>query len=215
MRTARGFTLIEILLATALLAAALTLAFATVIAASRTVDRGEALAARSERMRAVESVLRRRLAGARPVPFGFDESTGLPLRFVGEPDRVRFVADLPDYLGRGGPHLHDVFVAEQNGRVQLALGLNVVLAGEVIEESPPREPELLAEDLRTARFRYRALDEQGRPGEWQERWELADQLPLMVEVTLSDADGREWPPLVVALPLAASMAGGVPGVPLQ
>ena len=40
----RGFTLIEILLATALLAAGLALAFATLRAAGATAERGEALA---------------------------------------------------------------------------------------------------------------------------------------------------------------------------
>ena len=34
-------------------------------------------------------------------------ASALPQRFIGEPDRMRFVADLPDYLGRGGPYLHD------------------------------------------------------------------------------------------------------------
>src|SRR5690606_33473967 len=53
MRRTRGFTLIEILLATALLAAGLALAFATLRAAGATADRGEALAQRNEHMRAV------------------------------------------------------------------------------------------------------------------------------------------------------------------
>ncbi|HZH44612.1 MAG TPA: prepilin-type N-terminal cleavage/methylation domain-containing protein [Lysobacter sp.] len=208
---ARGFTLIEVLLATALLAAGITLAFATVIAASRTVERGEAVAARNERMRAVESVLRRRLAGARAVPFGFDQDRGLPVRFLGERDRMRFVADLPDYLGRGGSHLHDLAAVRDGDALRLDLGLTMVLAGNVVEEKPPRPPETLARELREVRFRYRALGADGRMGEWQERWDVADQLPLLVEVTVRDGDGRPWPPLVVALPLAAAASGaGVP-----
>ena len=203
-----GFTLGEVLLATVLLAAGLALAFATLSAATGAASRGEAMAGRNERMRAVEGFLRRRVAAARPVPFAMDDDTLLPTRFVGESDRMRFVADLPDYLGRGGPYLHDFRIEGDGAEVRLVLALNIVLAGQTIEDPEPRPPELLADDLRVARFRYRGLDAEGALGEWQERWTTIEQLPLLVEVTMSDAEGRAWPPLVVALPLAGASVGG-------
>lgn len=208
-RSARGFTLIEILLATVLLAAALTLAFATLVAATRSAGQGELMAERSERLRAVEGFLRSRLTAARPIAFGFDQASALPQRFVGEPDRMRFVADIPNYLGRGGPYLHDFAIEDADDGRRIVLGLQMVQAGEVVDEEPP-PPELLVDDLESARFRYRALDAEGRLGEWVERWETPEQLPLLVEVTLRDRDGRAWPPLVVWLPLAAGADG--PGV---
>ncbi len=205
-----GFTLIEVLLATVLLAAALALAFATLRAATATAQRGEAIAQRSERMRAVELFLRRRIGGTRPVGFGMDEANGVPLRFIGEPDRLRFVADLPDYLGRGGPYLHDLTVVDgENGR-QLRIAFSMVVAGETFEESDPRPPELLAEQLQSARFRYRTLTNEGQLGEWLDRWESVDRLPLQVEVTLQDLEGRQWPPMIVYLPLAGSAIGAQP-----
>ena len=200
---ARGFTLVEVLLATVLLAAGLALAFATLVAATRTATRGEAMAEHSERLRAVEGFMRRRLSAARPVAFGFDQASALPQRFIGERDRMRFVADLPDYLGRGGPYLHDFTVEEADGAARITLGLDMVQGAGVVEE-PPRPPEVLVEGLDRASFRYRAMDAEGRLGEWSERWETMEQLPLLVEVTLHDADGRAWPPLVVRLPLAAA-----------
>ncbi|UNK48925.1 prepilin-type N-terminal cleavage/methylation domain-containing protein [Lysobacter sp. S4-A87] len=218
-RTGRpgGFTLIEVLLATVLLVAGLALAFTTLGAANRTAIRGEAMADRSEHMRAVAGFLRSRLTATRPVAFGFDEGKGTPIRFVGEPDRLRFVADLPDYLGRGGPYLHDLTVegdgGGEGGDARISLTLSMVLAGQTIEESPPRPPELLVEGLREARFRYRALDAEGRLGDWQDKWEISERLPLLVEVTLVDRDGQAWPPLVVSLPLAVQLDGA--GLPVQ
>lgn len=206
-RAAAGFTLVEVLLATVLLAAGLGLAFATLVASTKAASRGEAMAQRSERTRAVEGFLRKRLTAARPVPFAIDDDTMLPQRFVGEPERMRFVADLPDYLGRGGPYLHDFRIEEGADGVRIVVALSLVLAGEVVEDPEARPPELLADGLREARFRYRSLDADGGMGDWTERWEAVEQLPLLVEVTLTDADGREWPPLVVALPLAALTAG--------
>lgn len=204
--TMRGFTLIEVLIATVLLAGGLTLAFATIGAATRTTQRGEGMAAHSERIRAVEGFLRRRLEAARPVPFNFEPDTGVAERFIGEPDRMRFVADLPDYLGRGGPYLHD-FTIEDGGE-RITLGLNMVLAGKVVEESEQRAPEVLAEGLESARFRYRSYAPDGTLGDWQEKWDTVEQLPLMVEVTLKDRNGEAWPPVIVALPLAAMTATG-------
>lgn len=201
----RGFTLIEILLATALLAMGLALGFATLRAATATVDRGERLAERTERMRAVDGFLRRRLASARPIAFATDPDTGRMIRFIGEPDRVRFVADLPNYLGRGGPHLHDVAVLDGERGPVLAVAFTMVLSGSLIEAREARPPEALVPDLADARFRYRGLGEDGRLGEWSDRWEQVDALPLQVSVELASRSGGRWPPLLVSLPQGAGM----------
>lgn len=203
VRRMRGFTLVEVILATVLLASGLALAFATITASTRTVSRSEQLAAKQERIRSVETFLRRRLSATRPVAFGIDEATNLPRRFIGASDRVQFVADLPDYLGRGGPYLHDFSVEDD----RMLLSLSMVLGGEIVEERETIKPEPLVEGLRSARFRYRALDGQGGLGEWLDEWTAVEQLPLLVEVSLVDADGTAWPPLVINLQLAGTATG--------
>jgi general secretion pathway protein J len=120
---------------------------------------------------------------------------------------MRFVADQPDYLGRGGPYLHELAIERAGDGVSLTLALTMVLAGEAVDEPQPRPPEILADGLRAARFRYRALDADNRLGEWTGKWETGEALPLQVEITLRDADGHDWPPLLVALPLAGSFTG--------
>jgi len=44
-------------------------------------------------------------------------------------------------------------------------------------------------------------------GPWLDEWKTHDRLPMQVEVTLRDADGRAWPPMIVALPLSAGYGG--------
>lgn len=208
-RRAAGFTLIEVLLATTLLAAGLALAFATLRAATATATRGEAIAQRSERMRAVEGFLRARLTGLRPVGFGLDEDSGLAQRFVGDATHMRFVADLPDYLGRGGPYLHTLAIERDGDRFRLTVDLTLVQGGEPVVAAQPRPPELLVDGLGAARFRYRTLDQYNQPGQWQSQWTMTEALPLQIEIDLRDADGRAWPSLVVAPPLAGSYGGRI------
>lgn len=203
---ARGFTLIEVLLATVLLAAGLALAFASLRAASGTTQRGEELARRSERVRAVEGFLRRRISAARPLAFGNDADSGVQQRFLGDEISMRFVADLPDYLGRGGPYLHTLRIEDDGQGVRIDVALDMVQAGSVVSERAERPPETLVDGLADVRFRYRALGADNTLGEWQPGWDDPERMPLQVQVLLRDRDGRDWPPLVIALPLASSYA---------
>lgn len=199
----RGFTLLEVLLATALLAAGLAIGFATLRAAIATAQRGEEISQRSERMRSVERFLRERLQSALPMGFGTDKDTGMPIRFIGEPQRIRFVADLPDYLGRGGPYLHDIHVANVDGAQRLVVDLKMIVAGAVIED-PKQAPESLVPQLKHARFLYRGLDENNRLAGWTTTWKASDQLPVQVAVDLGSAGDDAWPQLVVTLPQASN-----------
>lgn len=197
IRRARGFTLLEVLLATALLAAGLALAFATLRSATAVTGRGEAMAREHERIRAVEGYLRPRLAGALPIALATEPASGMPLRFIGEPQRMRFVAELPGYLGEGGPQLHDLTVASTGRALELRLGFAMVQDGEVLEGT--RIHERLAGGLRRVAFRYRGLDADGALGPWRERWEASDRLPLQVAMHVEPAAGAPWPPLVATL----------------
>lgn len=208
MRRARGFTLLEVLLATTLLATALALAFATLRAAGATVQRGEAMAERNERMRAVTGFLRQRIASADGIVFATDRTAGTPLRFVGDAGRMRFVAELPNYLGQGGPHLHELRVLDG----ALEVGFRMVLAGEAIEDTRARAPEPLAEGLRSVAFAYQTYDASGEPGQWREEWTQPEALPLRVRVRIADGQGA-WPELVVALPMAAAHGMAERGAP--
>ena len=203
----RGFTLMEVLVATMLLAAALSLGFATLRASSAAATRGEDRSARNERMRSVENFLRKRIGSALPIAFDVNNATGQPLRFVGEEDQMRFVADLPAYLGRGGPHLHDVTVVDDDeGGLRLQVEFSVVLVNKVFGEREAGPPERLVGGLKKVKFEYRALDAQNRMGDWRTRWEQVDRMPLQVRVTIVDDRGDTWPPMVVALPQGASFS---------
>lgn len=206
IRRQHGFTLIEVLLATMLLAAGLTLGFATLRAAGATVERGEAMAARNERMRAVSEFLRSRIGGAQGIVFNLDQATGQAQRFAGDARSMRFVADLPDYLGRGGPHLHELSIEGRESGQALQVDFRIVVAGETLPTPNPRPPEPLADGLRSVQFAYRTNTQDGKLGAWQPQWDYPESLPLQVRVQIADTRGP-WPLLIIALPQAAN--GGI------
>src|SRR5699024_9733853 len=121
------------------------------------------------------------------------------LRFVGGPDRMRFVSDLPPYLGHGGPALHDIAAVRDRDGLRLEVSFATVLAGQTWRDDPPRPPEPLADGLAGVRFSYRGVDAQGALGGWLDEWPEPERLPLQVRVEVEGEHEGPWPTLVVNL----------------
>lgn len=200
-----GFTLIEVLLATAVLAFGLTLAIAALRAASVSVGRGEQEATRTEQVRVVQQFLRRQIGATRPLAFEMDEQTFVTKVIKGEPDTLRFVAPMPGYLSRGGAYVQTLSLVDEGDHQRLEFSGQMLVGMEAIEEAEPRPPFVLLEDIAEASFEYRGIDQTGILSVWLPRWEIEDRLPMQVRMKVRFVDpATVWPPFVVVLPLAAS-----------
>ncbi len=202
---ARGFTLVEVLVAIGLLAFGMTLAIAALRGATQASNHAEATAQRGERLRAVQGFLRSQLSGALPISFQNDTDSGQATLVIGKNDELRFVAGMPGYLGRGGAYLQTFkLVSGADGR-QLTfefqqLGPDGPLPAE-------RPPQVLLDGIADARFEYRTIDSQGRPGSWQGAWNQSGTLPPLLRLRLRFSDPKNaWPDLVVAVRLGAASA---------
>lgn len=205
---ARGFSLIEMLVAVGLMAAGLALAFGIVQGSVRASASAEQLAAHSDRLRTVQGFLRRQLAGALPQPIapeaGFEDIRLLRL----SDDQVEFVGEMPGYLGRGGAYLQ-VFRLQRGAR-----GMALVFEHRLMTPEGPlkaeRPPEVLIDGLVEARFAARAFGPDGRPEDWSGRWDRLGQLPSQVRVEARFDESRfRFPTLVVPLRYSLSGATGV------
>lgn len=206
---AGGFTLIEVVLATLLLALGLAIAFSTLHTASGTVQRADAVAARNEHLRAVQALLYRTLQAAQPIVLARQETTQQAIWFEGKTDRLRLVAPMPGYMSRGGPYIVTLrFVPSPSGDgTALQYAFAMLVDEKPLEADGRRPPEELLDGIAQARFEYRGLAADGTAGPWQSQWDRASQLPLQVRIVLRFRDtSRPWPPFVAALPLGFAQA---------
>lgn len=209
MRPARGFTLMEVLLATALLAAGMALAFTTLRTATGSVARAEHLAAATEQTRSAQRFVRRQVSLALPLVYERNERTGLARQLWGEPGRLVFVGNMPGHLSHGGPHLQmlELVPDDDRGRegYRLEFSYRLLIGEMVVEPEDARPPVILVDGIADGVFEFRGLLADGEMSDWEPGWEMPMQLPRLVRLNLRFVDERRfWPPLAMALNLTES-----------
>lgn len=202
-----GFTLLEILLASTLLAILLTLAYSTLSSAVRTTRSGEAQIERTDEVRVTQEFLRRQLSHAMPVAFEEPEDGGDRKVFEADDRRLRFVGPMPGHLSRGG--LHVQWLELTSGRDGMRLDFDHHQLNGYDPDDPKgedeRPPVTLLDGIADASFEYKALDEQGELGDWDTDWEDSESLPVLVKLSVRfENERRFWPLFEVPMKLAAA-----------
>jgi general secretion pathway protein J len=190
----RGFTLLEVLGALALLALLLVGVYSGVRTATHAVRSGEAAIGRMDQVRSAQQFLRTELAQARAVPLSRTDK-GDPIFFTGDAHEMRFVAPLPGYLGKLGPQLQQLKLVA-NGRGTSRLEASFALMPP--DGSAPHalgEPEVLVDGIREGSFSYRAPDTQEKPGDWGDKWDATRVMPRIVRIALTLDGNSAWPEL--------------------
>jgi prepilin-type N-terminal cleavage/methylation domain-containing protein len=198
MRFARGFTLIEVMLALALAAVVLLTAFGALRIGASAWERAEARADAQHHERAILQLLERTVSSAAPylaVPRGGDPGGML---FEGSSTRLAFAtssAPLPFEV----PVAYAAVVIEltPEPRPGLAVRQRVLPAAEPFA---PADPVLIDASVASLELRYRRDD-----GSWQDDWDARKEqgLPVAVEITLATGvpgtARAERPPLVIPI----------------
>jgi general secretion pathway protein J len=194
----RGLTLLELLIATTLLAITLSLAYAALNTAMRSDDKVEAVIERSESLRSSEAFLRRQLAAIRPL-YAAENARGItPLLFDGHTDQLQFIAPVPVRQ----PQLAGL----QAFRLSLAddqLLLQMQSADDFGEASTAAARRLV--QLVDARFEYYGRLRSEESAGWHDDWNEHGHLPRMIGLRWTEK-GREarW---VFAVPSGVASGG--------
>lgn len=193
MTSARGFTLVELLIALAIVGALLVTAFGGMRVVLGAAQRGEELTESHQHVRSMATVLGRAVGAAFPYKGAFGDTPEAKLLFRGEESRIQFVTQAP-------PYPLPIPVAFTAVVIERVDGEGLVVRERAL---PNREPfaaaPVVLRDPSVATLRFRYMDD-GRT--WQEKWEDEDTMPLAVEVSVAATlNGRAevLPPVVVGL----------------
>ncbi len=202
MRRQHGFTLVEILIALSIGALLISLVYGAVRIGQRSTTALIDQTGDNEVMRIGWQFTHDALTRALPIP-SRDNSDDKTL-FIGNPDRIQFVADMPAYVGIGG-------------LMQIALGIETSPKGEQLvltrqhfdkatasATAETAQQAVLVDELDGFDVRYFGATDIGVAPSWQSDWPSQVILPNLIQIRVTPKDGEPWP-LLVARPLTGTV----------
>lgn len=203
-----GFTLVELLIAIALFGLILTGLYSGLRMATRASDAGEAHATDSDELRAVMGFLRFELGQVYPLVFSDEDDQ--QVIFEGEPDRLMFVARLPQHRGVEGAYLISL-VADQD-RLVLRYRLTKPDRAYLFESGDTGKEVVLVPGVENVGFSY--YGKRGRSARFYSRWDDPERLPKLLRLRIRPKGrGVHWPDLIV--PIRAEVQEDAPELVLQ
>jgi general secretion pathway protein J len=205
----RGFTLVEVLLAMTLMSMLLALAYGGLRASTRATEKGQQILDDSNRIRMAHQFVRKQLTQLLPLAFDEDETQQLRTVFEGSSRRIRYVAQMPGYLGFGGPQVQELEFVQGEEGLELVLS-HALLQGFEEEYLYEREPVLLLDKVQTAEFSFLGIDENGEMTQWTPDWEDETVLPSAVALDVRFVDDVfiQWPVLTTSVRIDQGAVGG-------
>jgi general secretion pathway protein J len=194
---AAGFTLIEVLVALAVLGLLGVLVFSGSRIAGKTWSRVTEQTVASADIRAVHDVLRQAISSAYPNPL-LGGPTNNRIAFEGESEQISLIAPLPAAIASGvRATMRFSVIAGARSRA-LVMDWRFDLPGVDGGGLPPEQRVVLLEDVTMVRFSYfGSADGVGAP-QWLDRWSGRARLPGLVRVHIvrHGPGSEEWPDLV-------------------
>ena len=207
---ARGFTLVELLLALTLMSMLLALAYGGLRAATRAADKGQAILADSGRIRMAHQFVRKQLNQMAPLVFAESEDQQERSVFTGDARKIRYVAPMPGYLGFGGPQVQELAIVSGADGDELVLS-HALLQGFEEQNLNLRDPIVLLKKIEFAEFSFLGRDETGDLSGWASQWEQPGLLPDAVSLHIEFTEDVyiHWPLLTASVRVDPSALEGL------
>jgi general secretion pathway protein J len=201
-RSQRGFTLLEVLIALAIVGALLVIAFGGMRVALAAWRQGEDRAEAHQHVRGVALLLARTIEGAYPYSGAPGEAPESVLLFRGTADRLELVTQSPPFSFPVPVAFTAVVIALSEDRDRPGL---VIAQRALPNRNPFTDATPLFQDPAIASVELKYLDDSGS---WQDAWDARNEnhLPRAVRIslgTLVNGTPRQLPPLTISLRVGA------------
>lgn len=195
----RGFTLIELVVAMALLGTMLLLLYSGLTFALKGWDAGDANGRRTADRRIGENFLRRELSEL--FPMRWKDPMALKLAFEGEAQRLRFVSSRPAGITQGGLSLVGLEVEPDASSRARHLVMRRALPDDEAKDFAPLERaeqrSILIADIDSVVFSYFGAESAFAEPSWMDTWTIVGRVPMMVRLRMKSSDGTFLPEMVV------------------
>ncbi len=201
-RGARGFTLLELLIAMTLLGLLAGLLFGGLSFGIRVWEKGDAELEKMAELQIAQGLIRRLISRSLLSDLAEDENEDTAI-FEGTPDTLHFVGPAPAQSLPGGLYRMSIRADDESGERRLVMAWWLFDP----DEREPREGEdenvvVLVENISDISFAFfgTADEDADRDSRWRDRWEDMPGLPRLVRINLTfpEGDRRIWPELIVA-----------------
>jgi general secretion pathway protein J len=198
-RTARGFTLVELLVGMSVVAITLALAGAGLRVVSRDWDRNARRIDNQDMLARTFDLLQRDAAAAQRVVATLSDKSWFV--FSGQPGSVSFVVLEPPYPTPSGAYFVNYAFGERNGAAEL-IRARAPFSQNMMRfpgATPANRVVLMSGNFQYS-FSYGQLTAGGRTV-WHGAWTYEDRLPDLIQLLIADGDTGEAvaPPIIVRL----------------
>ncbi len=190
MTRARGFTLLEVLIALGLISIIMVILFSSLRTASKAWDAVDRAVYRLDEERRAQRFLNDRLS--RAVMLRLKTGRGNPVAFAGDDEHLSFVTSLFEFLEYGGIYAVDLYY-KADGKALMLRFAPFDPSHALADQFDQAREDTLLEQVDSLHFNY--LDKRGN---WNDEWH-ENRPPKLVRIAISAAD-KTWPDMLIAVP---------------
>lgn len=202
MRRSRGFTLIEMVVAMALLGTMMLLLYSGLTFGLRSWDAADTNGRRTADRRIAENFLRREIGET--FPMRFKDPMTLRIAFEGKENRLRFASSRPAGISASGLALVGIEIEADDVKRTRNLVMRRAMPDDDAKDFAPLEKgerTVLFEGVEGVVFEYFGSENDFSEPKWVEAWDFAGRIPQLIRVRVRTADGASLPEMVVRLML--------------